>query len=100
MGISITGMSSAPPSATAIGNLGKHLAHTLSSSEWREIADLFDGTFADVASIPPRDAARIGDLLHKAAGHRLMPGEWRTLAAEMGTAAQQTARAGRNWEWR
>ncbi|MEU5496160.1 DUF7739 domain-containing protein [Streptomyces griseofuscus] len=98
MGISISGLPSTR-SALTISNLGRHLAHALSSGEWRELAPLFDGTFADTVSIPPRRAARIGDLLHKAAGHRLMPGEWATLAAEMGNAAHQTARAGKHWEW-
>lgn len=98
MGISISGMPSTR-SALTISNLGQHLAHTLSSSEWREIADLFDGTFADVASIPPREAGRIGDLLHKAARHRLMPADWGSLATEIATAAHQAARAGKKWEW-
>ncbi|GAA2192739.1 hypothetical protein [Streptomyces bangladeshensis] len=100
MGISIShGGPSNPPSATAISNLGQHLAHTLNSREWREIADLFDGTLDDVASIPPRQAGRIGDLLHKAAHHRLMPADWGSLATEIGDAARRAARSRQNWEW-
>ncbi|QLJ01529.1 hypothetical protein HZZ00_11155 [Streptomyces sp. NEAU-sy36] len=86
-------------SALTISNLGQHLAHTLGGSEWRELAPLFGGAFADVASIPPREAGRIGDLLHKAAGHRLMPREWAGLATEIGNAAHQAARARKTWEW-
>ncbi|MFL4904834.1 hypothetical protein ACJ6WF_17005 [Streptomyces sp. MMS24-I2-30] len=86
-------------SALTISNLGRHLAHTLTSREWREVAHLFDGTFADTASIPPNEANRIGDLLHNAANHRLMPSDWGSLAAEIGTAAYAAARTGQNWEW-
>jgi hypothetical protein len=101
MGISIShGGPARPPSATVIGNLGQHLAHVLSAREWREISDLFGGRFADVASIPPHEAGRIGDLLHKAARHRLMDREWGSLAVEIGDAARRAARAGQNWEWR
>jgi hypothetical protein len=86
-------------SALTIANLGQHLAHTLSGSEWREISPLFDGRFADIAVIPPREAARIGDLLEKAAGQRAMNVEWGELAAELADAAHRAARAGQNWEW-
>ncbi|QTD96988.1 hypothetical protein [Streptomyces cyanogenus] len=99
MGISISHGARGPRSALTISNLGQHLANTLNSSEWRELADLFDGSFADVASIPPREASRIGDLLHKAARHRLMPADWGSLAAEIGDAAHRAARARQNWEW-
>lgn len=100
MGISIShGGPARPPSATTIGNLGQQLAHVLSSREWREIADLFDGRLADVASIPPGEAGRIGDLLHKAARTRLMPADWGSLAIEIGDAAHRAACAGQNWEW-
>ncbi len=99
MGISISHGARGPRSALTIANLGQHLANTLSSREWREIADLFDGTFDDIASIPPREAGRIGDLLHKAARHRLMPADWGSLAIEIGDAAHRAARARQNWEW-
>lgn len=86
-------------SGLSISQLGQHLAHVLSASEWREIDDLFGGSFADVASIPPHEAERIGDLLHKAARHRLMPTNWGDLAILIGDAAHRAARAGQNWEW-
>jgi hypothetical protein len=99
MGISISHGARGPRSALTISNLGQHLANTLTGSEWREIARLFDGSFADVASIPPRRASRIGDLLHKASRHRLMPADWGSLATEIGDAAHRAARARQNWEW-
>ncbi|MCT9092871.1 hypothetical protein N4G70_28960 [Streptomyces sp. ASQP_92] len=99
MGISISHGVQSTRSALTISNLGQQLAHVLSATEWRELADLFDGGFADVASIPPREAGRIGELLHKAARHRLMGAEWSSLAVEIGDAAQRAARAGQNWEW-
>lgn len=100
MGISISHGAPATRSALTISNLGQHLANTLSGREWREIADLFGGSFSDVASIPPRRASRIGDLLHKAAKHRLMPADWGDFAIEIGDAAKRAARARQNWEWR
>lgn len=100
MGISISHGARGPRSALTISNLGQQLAHTLSSREWSEISDLFGGRFDDIANIPPRDAGRIADLLHKAAKHRLMDPEWGSLAVEIGDAAQRAARAGQYWEWR
>lgn len=99
MGISISHGARGPRSAHSIATLGQHLTNTLSSREWRELADLFDGTLDDIASIPPRRAGRIGDLLHKAARHRLMPADWGSLATEIGDAAHRAARAGENWVW-
>ncbi|MFE4857349.1 hypothetical protein [Streptomyces sp. NPDC056670] len=99
MGFNVSHGTKGPQSATTISNLGQQLAHVLSAREWREIADLFDARFADIASIPPREAGRIGELLHKAARHRLMGAEWASLAVELGDAAQRAARAGQNWEW-
>ncbi|MBD0743567.1 hypothetical protein [Streptomyces sp. CBMA152] len=99
MGISISHGAKGPRSALTISNLGQQLAHVLTAAEWREIADLFDGSFADIASVPPREAGRIGDLLHKGARHRLMAADWGDLAAELGDAANRAARAGQNWEW-
>jgi hypothetical protein len=99
VGISISHGVQGSRSALTISNLGQQLAHVLSAREWREIADLFDGRFSDVASIPPRQAGRIGDLLHKAARHRLTGAEWADLAVEIGDAAQRAAHAGQNWQW-
>lgn len=98
MGISIDGVHGTR-SALTISNLGQHLAHTLTGSEWREISHLFDGRFSDVAEIPADEASRIGDLLEKAAGSRAMDPEWGVLAAEIADGANQSARAGRDWTW-
>lgn len=99
MGIGISHGAGGSRSALTISNLGQHLAHVLTAGEWREIDDLFGGRFADVASIPPREAARIGDLLHKAANHPLMPTDWGCSALAIGDSAKRAARAGQNWEW-
>ncbi|MDR3083915.1 MAG: hypothetical protein LBV60_23870 [Streptomyces sp.] len=99
MGIRISHGGPSARSGLTIEILGQHLAHTLTGSEWREVSDLFDGSFADIVSIPPREADRIGDLLHKAARHGLMPANWGDLAIEIGNAAHRAARAGQNWEW-
>jgi hypothetical protein len=99
MGISISHGVPSTRSALTIANLGQHLAHALTGSEWRQISYLFDGRFADVVSIPPREASRIGDLLHKAAGHRTMEPGWGDLATLLGDAAERAARARQNWEW-
>lgn len=98
MGISIDGIHGAR-SAHTLANLGRQLAHTLPGHEWREIAYLFDGRLADVASITPRDASRISDVLHKAARHPAMDADWGSLAEEIGDAANRAAASGRNWNW-
>ena len=100
MGISISHGAKGPRSGLTISNLGQQLAHTLNGREWGEIADLFGGRFDDIASIPPSRASRIGDLLHKAARHRLMDPDWASLAVEIGDAAHRAARSRQNWEWR
>lgn len=99
MGISISHGAKGPRSALTISNLGQQLAHVLSAREWREVADLFDGRLAGEVSIPPHEADRIGELLHKAARHRLMNAEWASPAVEIGDAAKRAARVGQNWEW-
>jgi hypothetical protein len=99
MGFNISHGARGPKSATTICNLGKHLADTLSSREWREIEDLFTCSFCDIISVPPREAERIGDLLHKAARHRRMPADWGSLATEIGDAAHCAARARQHWTW-
>ncbi|MGW3196311.1 DUF7739 domain-containing protein [Streptomyces sp. NPDC001118] len=86
-------------SATTISQLGQHLAHVLKASEWREIDDLFGKRYDDITHMPPDEAERVGDLLHKAATHRLMPADQRSLAIEIGDAAHRAARAGQTWKW-
>jgi hypothetical protein len=99
LGISISHGAKGPRSGGTIENLGLQLAHVLTAAEWREIEDLFGRRYDDITRIPPREAGRIGDLLHKAAGHRLMDREWGSLAVEIGDAAHRAARARQNWEW-
>lgn len=99
MGISISHGVPSTRSATTIGNLGQHLAHVLTGSEWRQISHLFDGRLSVPVTIPTHEAGRIGDLLHKAAVNRAMEPGWADLASILGDAARRAARAGQNWEW-
>jgi hypothetical protein len=99
MGIAISHGVPSTRSATTIATLGQHLAHALTSSEWWEVAHLFDDRLALPVAIPPAQAGRIGDLLHKAARSRAMNPEWGQLATLIGDAAHRAARAGQNWEW-
>ncbi|WP_030757318.1 hypothetical protein [Streptomyces sp. NRRL F-5135] len=100
MGISISHGMPSTRSATTIANLGQHLAHALTSSEWREIAYLFDARRLDVpVSTPPAKAARVSSLLTKAATHRSMDPDWAQLATLLADSAQRAARAGETWEW-
>ena len=99
MGISISHGVPSTRSATTIGNLGQHLAHTLTGSEWRQISHLFDGSLRAPVYTPPAEAGRIGSLLHKAANSRAMEPAWGDLATLLGDAANRAARAGQNWTW-
>lgn len=99
MGISISHGVPSTRSALTISNLGQHLAHALTGSEWREIAHLFDGRLYTPVHTPPAAAGRIGDLLHRAAASRAMDSDWGDLAILLGDAARRAARAGQNWEW-
>jgi hypothetical protein len=99
LGISISHGVPSTRSALTISNLGQHLAHTLTSSEWREISHLFDGHLYTPVSTPPAKAGRIAALLMKAASSRAMDPEWGQLAALLGGAANRAARARQNWEW-
>lgn len=99
MGISISHGVPSTRSALTIENLGKHLAHTLSSSEWREIAHLFDGRLYTPVYTPPRQAGRVAELLFKAARSRTMDREWAQLANLIAASAQRASTASQNWEW-
>ena len=99
MGISISHGVPSTRSALTIANLGQRLAHTLTGSEWREIAHLFDGRLTVPVTTPPTQAARISTLLMKAAGHRAMDPEWGQLATLLATSASRAAAVGQNWEW-
>jgi hypothetical protein len=99
MGISISHGVPSTRSATTIANLGQHLAHVLTGSEWREVGHLFDGRLYTPIHTPPAQAGRIGELLHKAARHRAMETGWGDLAILLGDAAKRAARAGQSWEW-
>lgn len=99
MGISISHGVPSTRSALTIENLGKHLAHALTSSEWREVAYLFDGKLYTPVHTPPAQAGRVAALLAKAAANRTMNGEWAQLATLLGAAAGRAARAGEPWVW-
>lgn len=99
MGIFISHGVPSTRSALTIANLGQHLAHALTGSEWREVAHLFDGRLYTPVYTPPAEAGRIGDLLHKAARSNAMNPEWGQLATLIGDAAQRAARAGQTWQW-
>ncbi|MFF9309937.1 hypothetical protein ACF1BS_03410 [Streptomyces sp. NPDC014748] len=99
MGISISHGVPSTRSALTIANLGQHLAHTLTSSEWRELRHLFDGRLYTPVVTPPDEAARIGALLTKAARSRSMNPEWGQLALLLGEAANRAAQARQNCVW-
>lgn len=99
MGIFISHGVPSSRSATTIANLGKHLAHTLTGSEWREISYLFDGRLYTPVYTPPAQAGRVAALLYKAAASRAMDCEWAQLATLLGDAAHRAAHARQTWEW-
>jgi hypothetical protein len=99
MGISISHGAPSTRSATTIENLGKQLAHALSSSEWREVAYLFDGRISMPVSTPPGQASRVAAILEKAAASRAMEPEWGQLAALIAASARRADAAGEDWEW-
>jgi hypothetical protein len=99
MGISISHGVPSTRSALTISNLGQHLAHALTGSDWREIAHLFDGHLRAPVYTPPAEAGRIGELLAKAANHRAMDPEWAQLATLLAASAKRAAAAREAWEW-
>ena len=99
MGISISHGVPSTRSATTIANLGKHLAHALTGTEWREVAYLFDGRLYTPIHTPPAQAGRVAGLLFKAAASRAMDREWAQLANLLAGSARRAHSAGQNWEW-
>ena len=99
MGISISHGVPSTRSALTISNLGTHLAHALTGSEWQEVAHLFDGHLSVPVFTPPGQAGRIGQLLSKAAASRAMNPEWGQLASLLAASANRAATAGQTWEW-
>ncbi|MGW2048581.1 DUF7739 domain-containing protein [Streptomyces sp. NPDC001858] len=99
MGIFISHGVPSTRSATTIANLGQHLAHALTSSEWREVTYLFDGHVSVPVSTPATQAGRVGQLLGKAANSRAMNPEWAQLASLLAASANRAAAAGQTWEW-
>ncbi|MGW0920112.1 DUF7739 domain-containing protein [Streptomyces sp. NPDC002755] len=99
MGIFISHGVPSTRSATTISNLGQHLAHALTGSEWREVAYLFDGHLSVPVDTPPAQAGRIGQLLTKAANSRAMNAQWGELARLLADSASRAAAAGQTWEW-
>ncbi|MDG9701684.1 hypothetical protein [Streptomyces sp. DH37] len=82
-----------------LADLGKHLAHVLPGRDWAQIADLFDGRFADVTEIGHRQAGRIADILDRAARHRKIPRDWANEATTFAACARRAARARQPWTW-
>lgn len=99
MGIHVSHSDGKTRSALTISNLGQQLAHALPARDWRTIRHLFDGRFADIAHIPPREAGKIATVLHKAASDRHMPTNWAYLARAFADAAQNAADAREPWVW-
>lgn len=99
MGISISHGVPSTRSALTIANLGQHLAHALSGSEWREVSHLFDGRVNPPLTVPPTEAGRIASILKSAAHRPSMATEWGLLALELAGAALRASHAGQNWEW-
>ncbi|BBC30014.1 hypothetical protein SGFS_013080 [Streptomyces graminofaciens] len=99
MGISISHGVPSTRSALTISNLGTHLAHALTGTEWREVAHLFDGHLSVPVYTPPAEAGRIGELLTKAANSRAMNPEWGQLATLLAGSARRAAAARQTWEW-
>ncbi|MGQ4513674.1 DUF7739 domain-containing protein [Streptomyces sp. DW26H14] len=87
-------------SYTSVYNFAQQLAHVLSAREWKELAPIFNRQGpADPFDVPPRQAARVADLLDKAAGHRKMPSDWADMARLFAAAARRASQAGQMWEW-
>lgn len=86
-------------SYTTVSNLAQHLAHVLPGREWAELAPIFGDKKGDPFDVPPRQAARVADLLDKAAGHRKMPRDWAREARTFAAAARRASSAGQKWEW-
>lgn len=99
MGIYISHGVPSSRSATTIANLGKHLAHTLTGSEWREISYLFDGRLYTPVYSPPAQAGRVAALLYKAAASRAMDCQWAQLATLLAGSARRAHAANQTWEW-
>ncbi|MBZ6102725.1 hypothetical protein [Streptomyces olivaceus] len=99
MGVSISHGVPSTRSATTIANLGQHLAHALTSSEWREVAYLFDGKLYTPVHTPPQQAGRVAALLAKAANSRAMDREWAQLATLLAASARRAHTANETWEW-
>jgi hypothetical protein len=88
-------------SASAMHELGTHMAHVLPATQWRTVQPLFHqaqwagGPF----SISPTDTARMAEAFRAAAAHRLMPKFWATSATELAAVAAKHAAAGQPWRW-
>ncbi|MFF4574857.1 hypothetical protein [Streptomyces sp. NPDC001410] len=87
-------------SYTSMSNLAQQLAHVLTASDWRSIAYLFNRPSGDPFTVDPAEAGRVAQVLHTAATHQLMPGDWGATANELADAADRAAAAGQPWEWR
>lgn len=95
-------------SASAMHDVGRHISHLVTATEWRDVKELFrlaqraDGPF----EIPARQAGHMAAVLHKAADHPLMPTVAREddladagAVHELADAASRAAAARRAWKW-
>jgi hypothetical protein len=86
-------------SYTSHANLGRQLAHVLSSKDWREIRDLFSGRLPDDLLISPDRAGRIATVFARAASHPKMPADWAETVRRWSVAGSRASAAGEPWSW-
>lgn len=89
-------------SASAMGELGSHMAHVLPAAQWRTVRGLFDlaQTADGPFSFSPTDTRRMAEAFRAAASHWLVPRFWRKSARELAEVAERHAAAGQPWRWR
>ena len=83
----------------SMDNLARQLAHVLSAADWRSVRYLFDRPSGEPFTVPPGDAGRAAEVLHRASAHRLMPDDWSAAVHELAETADRAAGAGEPWAW-
>ncbi|MBT2477624.1 hypothetical protein [Streptomyces sp. ISL-94] len=86
-------------SYTSHANLGKQIAHVLTSSDWRKIQHLFTGRLPDDLLISPAQAGQIADVFAKAAQHPKMPRDWADTVRRWSAAGYRASQNGEPWSW-
>lgn len=66
-------------------------------SEWRRLKRTFSPKADGYFTVPPGQAALIGQALLDATPR--LPAEWRPMARQIGESALRAARAGETWVW-